>query len=318
MAEITVRSLYDELGARLGLRLLAGAAGLERRITVSDVSRPGLALVGYFDYFQNRMIQVIGLTEVSFLTTLPPDKVRENFAEMFRRQVACMIFTRNLAVPPDIMQLAEETGTPLLTTPQMTTSCIAKIYIYLEHYLAPRTSLHGVLIDVFGVGVLLTGSSGIGKSECALELIERGHRLVADDVVDISAFGEGELVGRGAELIKYHMEVRGLGIINVRSLFGLAAVRDSVRIDMMVRLEDWRDGVEYDRLGLEDQSETILGVEVPRFLVPVRPGRNLAIIIEVAARNLRARQMGVHSAREFNEQLLQWIKAGTADGGKPR
>ena len=193
MAEITVRSLYDELGARLGLRLLAGAAGLERRITASDVSRPGLALVGYFDYFQNRMIQVIGLTEVSFLTTLPPDKVREHFAEMFRRQVACMIFTRNLAVPPDILQLAEETGTPLFTTPQMTTSCIAKIYIYLEHYLAPRTSLHGVLIDVFGVGVLLTGNSGIGKSECALELIERGHRLVADDVVDISAFGEGEV-----------------------------------------------------------------------------------------------------------------------------
>ena len=315
MAEITVRSLHDELGTRLGLRLLAGAAGLERRITVSDVSRPGLALVGYLDYFQNRMIQVIGLTEVSFLTTMPPEKVREHFAEMFRRQVACMIFTRNLAVPPDILQLAEETGTPLFTTPQMTTSCIAKIYIYLEHNLAPRTSLHGVLVDVFGVGVLLTGNSGIGKSECALELIERGHRLVADDVVDISAFGEGELVGRGAELIKYHMEVRGLGIINVRSLFGLAAVRDSVRIDMVVRLEDWREGVEYDRLGLEDQNETILGVAIPRLLVPVRPGRNLAIIIEVAARNLRARQMGVHSAREFNEQLLQWIKAGGTESG---
>ncbi|HNW92778.1 MAG TPA: HPr(Ser) kinase/phosphatase [bacterium] len=310
MAEITVRSLLDELGPRLGMRLLAGAAGLERRITVSDVSRPGLALVGYFDYFQNRMIQVIGLTELSFLNTLTPEQVRNNFAEMFRRQVACMIFTRNLAVPPDVQQLAEETGTPLLITPQMTTPCIAKIYIYLEHYLAPRTSLHGVLVDVFGVGVLLTGNSGIGKSECALELIERGHRMVADDVVDIVAFGEGELVGRGAELIKYHMEVRGLGIINVRSLFGLAAVRDSVRIDMVVRLEDWREGVEYDRLGLDEQSETILGVALPRFLVPVRPGRNLAIIIEVAARNLRARQMGVHSAREFNEQLLQWIKAG--------
>ncbi len=315
MADVTVSTLLDELGPRLGLRLLAGAAGLARRITASDVSRPGLALVGHFDYYQNRMIQVIGLTELDFLNTLPAEKVRDTFSEIFRRQIACLIVTRNLPVSPDILRLAEETGTPLLATPQMTTPCIAKIYIYLEHYLAPRTTVHGVLVDVFGVGVLLSGGSGLGKSECALELIERGHRLVADDVVDIISFGDGELVGRGAELIKYHMEVRGLGIINVRSLFGLGAVRDSMRIDMVIRLEDWREGVEYDRLGLDEQHESILGVEVPKFLVPVRPGRNLAIIIEVASRNLRARQMGVHSAREFNEQLLQWIKSGSATGG---
>ncbi|HAD81272.1 TPA: HPr(Ser) kinase/phosphatase [Candidatus Edwardsbacteria bacterium] len=304
MAEITVRSLHDELGTRLGLRLLAGAAGLERRITVSDVSRPGLALVGYLDYFQNRMIQVIGLTEVSFLTTMPPEKVREHFAEMFRRQVACMIFTRNLAVPPDILQLAEETGTPLFTTPQMTTSCIAKIYIYLEHNLAPRTSLHGVLIDVFGVGVLLTGSSGIGKSECALDLIERGHRLVADDVVTIKKRGERVLMGYGNQMLQHHMEIRGIGIVDLTTLFGIRSVRMRKRIEVEVRLKRWSDDEDYERLGLEEKPTTILGVEIPLITVPVVSGKNISVISEVLAMNHLLKLCGYSSAEEFNNRLL--------------
>jgi len=312
MAEITVGKLLEEMSEPLELKLVAGEPGLSRKITLSDVSRPGLALIGYFEYFQNRMIQVLGLTEISYLNQMPAKQIREIFSEIFRRQVACMIFTRNLTIPEEVIELGNETGTPVIASSQMTTPCIAKIYTYLEHLLAPRTSIHGVLVDVFGVGILITGESGIGKSECALELVERGHRLVADDVVDIVMLGEGQLVGSGAELIKYHMEVRGLGIINVRSLFGLGAVKDSIPIELMVQLEEWNENVFYDRLGIDDEYESILGVKLSRLKVPVRPGRNLSIIIEVAARNQRSRQMGYHSAREFNDQLLTWIKDGKA------
>jgi len=255
---------------------------------------------------------VFGNTEVSYLLTLPMERQREVLDSLFKEELACVVVTKDLEPPAALLEACEKAGLALMRTPLLSSTFIQQVQAFLEEALTESSSLHGVLMDVFGVGILLLGKSGIGKSEIALDPVMRGHRLVADDIVDVARRKPGAVYGAGNPVIKHHMEIRGLGIINIKDLFGISAVRPQKKIELVVELRDWSATEEYDRLGFEDQYEEIVGVKVPKVRIPVRPGRNLATLVEVAARNQLLKHQGIHSAQAFRDQLHRAMEAQTA------
>lgn len=305
MNSVPVRTLYEHNREDLELEILAGFEGLDRKIRASRIQKPGLALAGFLDQLHGERVQILGQTELSYLDTLE-DKVAENRLEkLCSADVSCLILTKALAPPPALLIYCDRFGLTLFKTPYTSSNLIRRVTAYLEDILAPETSLHGCLVDVFGVGIFIIGKSGIGKSECALGLVERGHRFVADDLVVIRNKVPGILVGRAAELIRNHMEIRGLGIINIRDLFGVSSIRQGQKIDLVVELVPWEPEVEVERLGLDEHGYSILDVEVPHLEIQVRPGRDLTLILEVAARNHLLKRMGYHAAREFEKTFSE-------------
>ncbi len=304
MGSLLVQELEQIKIIYLGLTLMAGRKGLKRRINRPQVQKMGLAVTGFTQFIDPERLQIIGNTEMAYFNTLSMDRQEEVIHQICSLELSCLVITRNLEVPELLLQEADEKGIPLLRTHLVTTDFIERVTQFLEEKLASTSSIHGVLMDVFGVGVLILGKSGIGKSECALDLILRGHRLVADDMVYIQKRAPNALIGSGFEIIQHHMEIRGLGIINIRSLFGVEAIRERKKIELVLEFMEWDTSREYDRLGFEEEKYTILGVEIPMLKIPVTPGRNLSTIIEVAARNHLLKVMGYDSALEFEKKLL--------------
>lgn len=305
-AAVAVGDLLDREAEALRLALVAGKAGLGRTLHLSRVQRPGLALTGYTDYIRYGRVQIMGASEIGFLRKLPPRKRAAILAKLCRCRISCFVVTKGLRPPAELLDEAERRGIPVLVTPAESTPFIKQLSSFLDERLAMRLHLHSVLMDVFGLGVLIVGESGIGKSECALDLIDRGHRLVADDVVEIKRMADA-LVGSSPELTRHHMELRGLGVLNIKDLYGVSSIRLSKRLELVVSLERWEAGREYDRLGLRDEQFLILGVEVPLIRMPVAPGRNIAILVEVAARNQLLKERGYDAARRFAERVDEMI-----------
>ncbi|MFV1987365.1 MAG: HPr(Ser) kinase/phosphatase [Gemmatimonadota bacterium] len=302
---LCVADLFDRKRDSLQLEVVAGAEGLQREIEAPEVSSPGLALTGYTDRFVTTRVQVLGQTETSYLASLDGDRRRAVLEFVFRSGIPCMFVTKGLDLPPDLVEVADAAGVAVLRTAMKTGDFFRRIQPYLEEEFAERMSLHGSLADVYGVGLLFQGPSGIGKSECVLDLVERGHRLVADDLVLAHRRGTEVLIGRGHEMQKYHMEIRGIGIIDVRAMFGIRAVRQQKRIEVVVQLEEWTEEQVYDRTGLEVQTTEILDVSLPRVAVPLNPGKNITVIAEVVAMNHLLRYSGVKTAAAFQETLIK-------------
>ncbi len=273
------------------------------RLTVADLSRPGLQLAGFFDHFEPMRLQVMGNVEISYLAKLTPAERLITFDRLFSYKFPGLIIARDTPADPECLAMAKKHNVTVLRSKEVTSNVISAIITYMNAALAPRITRHGVLMEVYGEGILLTGESGIGKSEAALELLKRGHRLIADDAVEISRISGNTLLGTAPELIRNYIELRGIGIVNVAKLFGMGAVKLENRINMVVNIVPWNTQEVYDRLGLEDQYMDILGVKIPMYTIPITPGRNLAVILEVAAMNNRQRQMGYNSAKEFTEQI---------------
>jgi HPr kinase/phosphorylase len=297
----------------LNLRCIGGRKGLGREITIPDLNRPGLALSGFFDSFAHQRIQLFGRGEHAYLSKLENEKRCDTVDKFFTYPVPCCIFTHNLAPGHDFFKRADEAGCPILQTDLPSSEFSTRLLRALTNIFSPHITMHGVLVEVFGLGILLIGESGVGKSETALELIERGHRLVADDSVDIHCVNGNILMGAGTnKIIGHHMEIRGLGIINVTHLFGVGAIRDKKQIQLICKLEDWVPDKVYDRLGTEEKSMEILGVKIRMLEIPVKPGRNIPIIVETAAMNERLKKMGYFSAKEFNQNVLKWLESENA------
>ena len=301
---LAIEDLLKDEEYGLDLELVAGEKGISHRIYSSRIQKPGLALTGYTEHLHPDRLQVLGNTEISYLRQLDEHQAIRYIGKLCSFPISCFIVTKGLDPPGFLKMEAEKAGIPLLVTPLQSSTFISLITKFLEERLLPTTHVHGVLVDVLGVGVLLLGKSGIGKSECALDLVIRGHRLVADDIIYIKKKMPAALVGQAGETIQHHMEIRGLGIINIKDLYGVSSIREKKIIDLVLELIEWDPVQEYDRLGIDDQVHTILGVDLPHLKIPVRPGRNLTSIIEVAARNFLLKGMGYHSAREFHEKLL--------------
>ena len=305
MSGILVQELEKDKDYHLELTLVAGRKRLNKTITHSQIQKMGLALTGFTRFVDPERLQVIGNTEMAYFRTLTAARQEEVIRRIVGVDMACVVITRNLDVPELFIKEADEKGIPLFRTPLRSFDFIEWVTKFLEEKLAASTSIHGVLIDVFGVGVLILGKSGIGKSECALDLILRGHRLVADDMVHIQRRSPGSLLGSGFEVIRHHMEIRGLGIIDIRSLFGVEAIREQKKVELVIELMEWDTSQEYDRLGFEEEKYAVLGGELPLLRIPVTPARNLTTIIEVAARNYLLKRMGYDSALEFEKRLLR-------------
>jgi HPr kinase/phosphorylase len=314
---VPVRDLLAPETAGLRLRLAAGRAGLDNGISLARVQRPGLALTGYIDYLRYGRVQILGGSEIGYLSRLAPPRRAKLLARLAAARLSCFVVTKGLKPPPELLSEAEARGVPVLLTPLESTPFIRQLGDYLEARLAARQSLHGVLVDVFGLGVLILGDSGIGKSECALDLVDRGHRLVADDVVDVTRLGES-LSGSSPAPTRSHIEVRGLGLINIEHVYGVSSLRLRMSVELVVQLERWEPGKEYDRLGLPERGQAILGVEVPRVTLPVAPGRNLALLVEVAARMQLLRERGVDAARSFVERYDRLLAAEAGRSGSAR
>ena len=314
--EFTVLDLIDlDLKEHNSLNLLCigGRKGLGRVIDIPDLNRPMGAIMGFFDDFAYQRIQLLGRGEASYLNLLKNEERTDTIKEMFTYQMPCCIFTNNFTPHKEFLEIAENTQCPILQTDLGSADFSARLMRILSRIFAPRQMIHGVLVEVYGLGILIQGDSGIGKSETALELIHRGHRLVADDVVEITCIYGNTLMGAGAnKIIGHHMEIRGPGIINITHLFGVRAIRDRKEIQLVVELDEWDLQKNYDRLGAEDHTIELLGVNVPKLIIPVKPGRNIPIIIETAAMNERLKSMGYHAAREFNKNILKWIESDTA------
>jgi HPr kinase/phosphorylase len=296
----------------LQLRLVAGKSGLKRAISSHRVQKPGLALAGYLKSLRPGRVQVLGESEVTYLAGLPKKERQVAILAFCRSDLASIIVTKDLEPPQALLLAAEDSDTPVFRTPLISSVLIEGVQRYLEDRLSQRINIHAGLVDLFGLGVLILGDSGVGKSELALELVARGHRLVSDDVVEITRRGE-ILAGNGPELTRYHMELRGIGIINIKDLFGVAAVRYRKDIELVVKLDPWQEGKPYDRLGIDERQYDILGMKLPFIEMPVAPGRNLAILLEVAARNLLLRRKGYHPARELARRVEEKL---AADGGE--
>lgn len=304
--------LSDEAVEPFQFVLLAGGDGIENLVNRTTVQKPGLALAGFLEYIHPGRIQVFGRPEINFLAERAAAERTRIISQMCRQGGTCFVLTSGLEPPTEMIDETERHGVPLLRTALPATSTIDNLTRYLEDRLAPRSVVHGVLIDIYGLGVLLFGESGVGKSECALDLVARGHRLVSDNVVEIKR-RSGVLIGTGPELTRYHMELRGLGIVNVKDLFGVAAVRMTKYVEYVIRLDPWSDGKRYDRLGLDEQSYEILGIDLPFVEMPVGPGRNLSVLIEVAARNHLLKLKGYHPARQLARLLGGRPKSETPD-----
>jgi HPr kinase/phosphorylase len=305
MGSLLIQEIEQDREYHLNLTLMAGRKGLRKRITHPQVQKMGLAMTGFTRFIHPERLQVLGNTEAAYFQTLVPELQEKVIRQICSLDLPCLVITNNLDIPEVLLREADEKEIPLFLTSLNSTDFIERVTKYLEEKLALTQSLHGVLIDVFGVGVLILGKSGIGKSECALDLILRGHRLVADDMVYIQKQSPSVLIGCGFEVIQHHMEVRGLGIINIRSLFGVEAIRERKKVELVLELVEWDTHQEYDRLGFEEEKYEILGVELPMLRIPVTPARNLTTIIEVAARNHLLKVMGFDSALEFEKKLLR-------------
>jgi len=309
---IRIRQLLSEEAANLALCLRAGAKGLDKEIFIPRIQKPGLALAGFMEYIHSGRVQILGQSEINFLEGLDPAKRRATVEDLCTSGASCFVVSRGLTPPPEMIEVSEEFAVPLMVTRVLSSELIEGMIRFLEEQLAPRLTRHGVLLDVYGLGVLILGESGVGKSECALDLVVRGHRLVSDDIVEIRRAGQ-TLNGCSPEMAVHHMEVRGLGLINIKDMFGVAAVRRRKDLDMIIRLDRWKPGKAYDRLGLDERTYDILGVELPFFEMPVAPGRNLAVLIEVAARNYLLRLKGYVPARDLAERLQARLSAGQTD-----
>ncbi len=302
---LSVAELLDDPALDLEIRLIAGQGGIDRKIAHPRIQKSGLAMVGHLHGIVPTRIQILGETELSYAEGLSEHGQREAARQLFSLRLACVVITRGALPPQAFIDEANATNTPLVVSSPRSSTTITALHTVLDERLAPRTRIHGVLVDVFEVGVLLLGPSGIGKSECALELVMRGHRLVADDVIECDFRPPGMVFGQPAALLRHHMEVRGLGILNIKDLYGVTAIRERKRIDLIVRLELWREEGKYDRIGLEDRYHSILNVPIREVELPVQSGRNMSSIIEIAARNELLRQAGHNPAREFVQQIEQ-------------
>lgn len=274
-------------------------------VTCSRVNRPGLQMVGFYDHYEQARLQIIGKVENLFVSQLPKEERSRRLEDFFRSKPSGVIITTSIDVSADTVAIAEKYQVPILRTAERTSDFMAALIAYLNVQLGPRITRHGVLVEVYGEGILLLGDSGVGKSETAIELIKRGHRLIADDAVEIKKVSATTLVGQAPDLIRHYVELRGIGIVDVRRLFGMGAIKETEKIDLVINLEAWRQGKMYDRLGLEEETTNILGIDVPTILIPVSPGRNLSVVIEVAAMNNRQKRMGYNTAAEFNKRLME-------------
>jgi len=301
---LTVEQLLNRKRSLLSLEVVAGADGLGREIGAPEVSSPGLALSGYTERFVASRVQVLGQTEISYLASLSDSARAVTLEFLVSSGIPCLFITKGLEPPGGLVEVANRAGVAVLRTPLKTGDFYRRIQPFLEEAFAERTTLHGSLADVYGVGLLFRGPSGIGKSECVLDLVERGHRLVADDLVIAHRRGQDLLIGRGHELQRHHMEIRGVGIIDVRAMFGVRAVRQQKRIEVVVQLEEWREEAEYERTGLETRTTRILDVLVPLVVVPLNPGKNITVIAEVVAMNHLLKYAGVESAADFQRALI--------------
>ncbi|MBE5787125.1 MAG: HPr kinase/phosphorylase [Clostridiales bacterium] len=291
----------------LKLQVLSPSSRKEWDFNTPELNRPGLQFVGFYEHFAYDRPQIVGLTEMAYLESLPDDTRRERLENYFSYPIPCVILCRGMMPTEDMLELAAAHDVALLRTEAVTTRFFGNAMTYLNRCLAPRATLHGVLVDVYGVGVLITGESGVGKSEAALELVKRGHQLVADDVVDVCKVTDNRLTGESPETVRHFMEIRGIGIIDIKAMYGVGAVLMSKSIDLVIHLEAWKEKKSYDRLGLSDDFTTIMDVRVPQLVLPVRPGRNLAIIIEVAARNFSLKHMGYSAAKELDRRLNEMM-----------
>lgn len=303
-----VRDLVARRGALLQLEPLTGEEGLDRTIPSAEASSPGLVLAGYTERFVGNRLHILGETEISYLGSLDAAARRRTLEEFFSFDLPCVIITKSQSPPEELLELARAKGVAVIRTSLKTAEFYHRLKPFLDEGFAPTTSLHGSLADVYGVGLLFQGRSGIGKSECVLDLVERGHRLVADDLVQITRRGVDILIGRGHELAQHHMEIRGIGLIDIRALFGIRAVRQQKRLEVVVQLEDWDAEREYDRTGLANQETEILGVRLPMVTVPLNPGKNLTVICEVVAMNHLLQYSGVDAAKTFNERLIRRMR----------
>lgn len=305
---LRLRDFLTRRGDPLQLEALTGELGLERQLPDAEVASPGLALAGYTIRFAANRLHVLGETEITYLRSLTADERRGRLQHFFTFDLPCIFVTKGQEVPQELLDLAKEHSVPVLRSRLKTAEFYRRVKPVLEDAFAPRTTLHGSLADVYGVGLLFVGRSGIGKSECVLDLVERGHRLVADDVVQVTRRGHDVLLGRGHELAAHHMEIRGIGLIDIPALFGVRAVRQQKRIEVVVQLEDWETAKDADRTGLARQETVVLDVPVPKVVVPLNPGKNITVISEVVAMMHLLRYSGVDVAAAFNERLIRRMK----------
>ncbi|KGR80005.1 HPr(Ser) kinase/phosphatase [Ureibacillus manganicus] len=303
MISVTTRDVIE----KFNLTLVSGNEGIGRYITTSDLSRPGLEMAGYFTHYPANRVQLIGKTELSFFDMLPTNLKKERMLRLCSTETPAIIISRGLEVPEELIQASNENNVPVLLTTMKTTRFSSRLTNFLESRLAPYVAMHGVLVDVYGIGVLIIGKSGVGKSETALELIKKGHRLVADDCVEIRQEAEDLLIGSPPPLLEHLLEIRGIGIIDIMTLFGASAVRPQKRITLIVELENWDGEKVYDRLGLDEEKMKIIDTEITKLTIPVQPGRNVSVIIEVAAMNYRLKKLGVNAAQEFSRRLEEVI-----------
>ncbi len=296
---VSLKKIVDEFS----LEVVSGENLEEVSVITSDINRPATQLGGFFDYYDNTRIQIIGNVETAFLAQFDYETRAKSYHAFFATHPVAVIVARNLDISPEMKAAAVQNGVPLLRTPSPTSEFSASLIAYLNVQLAPRQTLHGVLMDVYGEGILLLGESGVGKSETAIELVKRGHRLIADDAVEIRRVSSKTLVGQSPENIRHYVELRGIGIINVRRIFGMGAVKETENINLVIRMEPWDNNKVYDRMGIDEKTTDILGIHVPYIEIPVKPGRNLAIIIEVAAMNNRQKELGYNAANELMAKL---------------
>jgi len=305
MEDYTFSVTLGKIAEEFSLEPISVYEGYEKRkIVTNEVNRPGLQIAGFFDYFYNDRIQIIGREEFSYLEKLTADERRASLVSLFEKDIPCLVVCRNLEVPSDMIELAAESKIPILRTNNTTSRFMSALIAFLNVELAPRITMHGVLVEVYGEGILLLGDSGVGKSEAAIELVKRGHRLVADDAVEIKRVSDISLLGSAPDVIRHFVELRGIGIVDVKMIFGIGAVKNVEKIDFIINLELWQDKKQYDRLGLTTEYTDILGINIPSITVPVKPGRNLAVVIEVAAMNNRQKKMGYNAAEALNNRVM--------------
>lgn len=309
---VTVEQFFNKHADALKVKLVAGAAGLQRYIREPTINRPGLALAGFTKYFAFRRVQVIGSAETTFVKTLSPELRAQRYAELFRFKIPCVFFCRQINPDPQVLEAAEKASVPVFKSALITMNFINQATMAMELMFAPHATEMGSMVDILGVGVIIRGESGIGKSECVLELIERGYSLVADDVTKVTLVDGREIIGTCPPLTRDHMEVRGIGIINVAAMFGVKSIRTEKRVDLVVTLKAWQDVPDVDRLGITEEHVEILGIRVPNIIIPVRPGRNLARLVEVAAFQTKLRILGYNPAKELDERLIAQMTRNAA------
>ena len=316
MPKITVEkflSLNEEKNNFLKVRLITDSIGMNNEIISYEVNRPGMALFGYFKDFAFERIQIFGKGEGNYVLTLAKENRLDIFEELFKYKMPLCIFTYNLNPPESFIKIAEKNNVCVVISELKTMDMIRNIENLIEEELIESHTVHGGLVEVFGVGVLILGKSGVGKSEATLELISKGHRLISDDTVEFKKLNDGRIIGRKNEFIKHNMEVRGIGVVDISRLSGMSAIRDKKRLDLVIELENWNDDEQYDRMGLEEKTYNILNTEIPYIKIPVRSGRNICILIETAAKNFRLKEMGYNSAKELNKNLIAQIEKKKAN-----